>query len=84
MFCNKSRFSSRGLHAFRVALKNFLRFYAYISQIVRMFDTELHNTYLFCEYLQRLLPRNKTEQVNLDDQIVLVNIHFTRTLTSAV
>ncbi len=64
---------------FKDALKSFNRFYAYITQITRTFDKELHKTYLFTEYLAKLLPRRPSEKVNLDDKIQLeyTNIHQT-------
>jgi len=52
-------------------VKSFTRFYSYITQIIRLFDTQLHKTYLFTEYLGKVLPRNKSESVNLDDKIML-------------
>ena len=52
-------------------IKKFNRFYSYITQIVRLFDADLHKTYLFTEYFSRLLPMNKTEKANLDDKIML-------------
>ncbi|MCH5151550.1 MAG: type I restriction endonuclease subunit R [Clostridiales bacterium] len=69
---------------FRSALKNFLRFYAYVSQITRMFDAELHKAYLFCEYLFRLLPKRPHEKINLDDQILLVNSKLTETFSGSI
>jgi len=52
-------------------IKSFTRFYSYITQIIRLFDTQLHKTYLFTEYLAKVLPRYKSETVNLDDKIEL-------------
>lgn len=70
--------------AFRDALKNFLRFYAYITQITRMFDTDLHKTYLFCEYLFRLMPKTHRERISLDDQVILVNSKLTETFSGSI
>ncbi len=69
---------------FRSSLKNFLRFYAYITQITRMFDAELHKSYLFCEYLFRLLPKRPHERIDLDDQILLVNSKLTETFSGSI
>lgn len=71
-------------YTFRTALKCFLRFYAYITQITRMFDKDLHKTYLFCEYLYRLLPKKHKEQVNLDDEIVLLNSSLRETFSGCI
>ena len=70
--------------SFRLSLKNFLRFYAYITQITRMFDTELHKSYLFCEYLFRLLPKRPHERIDLDDQVMLVNSKLTETFSGSI
>ena len=69
---------------FRSVLKNFLRFYAYITQIARMFDADLHKAYLFCEYLFRLLPKRAYARVDLSDQIVLVNSKLTETFGGSI
>lgn len=69
---------------FRLSLKNFLRFYAYVTQITRMFDTELHKSYLFCEYLFRLLPKRPHERIDLDDQVMLVNSKLTETFSGSI
>ena len=69
---------------FRLSLKNFLRFYAYVTQITRMFDAELHKSYLFCEYLFRLLPKRPHERIDLDDQVMLVNSKLTETFSGSI
>lgn len=70
--------------AFRSALKNFLRFYAYVTQIARMFDKDLHKSYLFCEYLLRLLTKRPHLKINLNDQIILVNSRLTETFSGSL
>lgn len=76
--------SEENQYAFRTALKNFIRFYAYITQVARMFDEDLHKTYLFCEYLFRLLPKRHVETVNLDDEVVLLNSSLTETFSGCI
>jgi len=65
-------------------LKSFNRFYSYITQIIRLFDTDLHKTYLFTEYLAKLLPRNKSETVNLDDKIKLEFSNLKETFSGSI
>ena len=77
-------FYNTGIATYISALKNFLRFYAYITQITRMFDAELHKSYLFCEYLFRLLPKRPHEKINLDDQVLLVNSKLTETFSGSI
>ena len=81
--CN-DMFYNTGIATYISALKNFLRFYAYITQITRMFDAELHKSYLFCEYLFRLLPKRPHEKINLDDQVLLVNSKLTETFSGSI
>lgn len=69
---------------FRAVLKTFLRFYAYVTQIARMFDADLHKAYLFCEYLFRLLPKRTYSHIDLDDQIALVNSKLTETFGGSI
>lgn len=68
----------------RVLIKNFCRFYAYITQIVRTFDAELYKSYIFAECLYRFLPRDKHEKVALDDKIALINNKLTETFSGEI
>lgn len=58
-------------YEFRVTLRNFNKWYNYITQLVRMFDKELHEESIFTKYLLNFIPKNKQEQVYLDDKIKL-------------
>jgi type I restriction enzyme R subunit len=48
----------------RRSMRNFCKWYRYVSQVVRMFDTELHQEYLYDSYLVQLLP---VEVVPMED-----------------
>ncbi len=56
---------------FKKGVRNFVKWYAYIIQIVRMFDKELHREYNFLTYLNKLLPNDVREGVHIDDKIKL-------------
>jgi len=58
-------------YEFKTTVNNFTKWYAYISQIVRMYDIELHKEYIFLKYLKKLLPRAKEANIDLDDKIKL-------------
>ncbi|AJG95830.1 type I restriction endonuclease subunit R [Bacillus tropicus] len=58
-------------YEFRVTLRNFNKWYNYISQLVRMFDEELHEESIFTRYLLSFIPKNKQEKVHLEDKIKL-------------
>lgn len=61
---------------FRSIIKNFIRFYAYMAQIERTFDKELYKTFVFCEKLYKLLPKNAHEIVDITDKVMLTHQHF--------
>lgn len=58
-------------YEFRVTLRNFNKWYAYITQLARMFDKELHEEYIFTTYLIRFIPKVSKEKVDLSDKIKL-------------
>ena len=55
----------------RFNIRAFNRFYAYMAQIARTFDRELFKTYIFCEFLFRLLPKTPHEKFDLDNKLSL-------------
>ena len=63
----ETRFAVRG------KIKNFIRFYAYMAQIARTFDRSLMKSYIFTDYLNRVLPKNPREKVDLEKKVRLVN-----------
>lgn len=56
---------------FRRLIRSFVKWYNYITQIVRMFDRDLHKEYTFCSYLARLLPGDKEDIWDLGDKVKL-------------
>ncbi len=56
---------------FRRLVRNFVKWYNYITQIVRMFDRDLHKEYIFCSYLAHLLPGDDNEVWELGDKVTL-------------
>lgn len=63
----ENRFKVRSL------IKNFIRFYAYMAQVVRTFDKELYRSYIFAEFLYKFIPKTSHEKVNLENKIALIN-----------
>ncbi len=43
-------------YQFRKLCRTFVKWYEYITQIIRMFDKQMHDEYIFCSYWQRLYP----------------------------
>ena len=60
----------------RSLIKNFVRFYSYMAQVERTYDRSLYKTYIFCDLLFRLLPKNRHDKVDLNKQIQLINSHI--------
>lgn len=56
---------------YKKIVRNFVKWYSYITQISRMFDKGLHEEFTFCQYLAKLLPRATSKDVDLDDKLRL-------------
>lgn len=56
---------------FKADLQSFNRLYAFIIQVDRMFDKEMHEYYIFTKMLQKTLPKGPKEVIALDDKLVL-------------
>ena len=68
----------------RSLLKNFIRFYAYMAQVVRTFDRELYKTYIFAEYFYRIIPKNAHQKVDLSNKLALINNKLTETFSGSI
>ena len=58
-------------YQFRRQVRNLIKWYSYISQILRMFDEELQKEYVFCSYLIGLLPKDAEEPIDLNGKLKL-------------
>lgn len=56
---------------FKSVLQAFLRSYSFIVQVVRMMDKDIQEKYIFCKYLNQVLPREHSNGVNVDGKIEL-------------
>ncbi len=68
----------------RSLVKNFNRFYAYMAQVVRTFDRPLYKTYIYTEFLYKLLPKNPHEKIELEDKLALINNKLTETFSGSL
>jgi len=68
----------------RSLLKNFIRFYAYMAQVVRTFDRELYKTYIFAEFFYRIIPKNAHEKVDLSNKLALINNKLTESFSGSI
>ena len=58
-------------YSFRRLLRSFVKWYGYIAQIARMFDSEMHKEFVFCSYLLRLLPSEAVKMLDLESSLKL-------------
>lgn len=57
---------------YKKTIRNFVKWYSYITQISRMFDKQLHEEFTFCQYLEKLLPpATNAKDVDLEDKLKL-------------
>lgn len=63
--------NSEERYQFRRLVRSLIRWYSYVSQVTRMFDTDMHKEYLFLSYLIGLLPANVEDPVDLDGKLKL-------------
>lgn len=55
----------------RRTMRNFCKWYRYVSQIVRMFDKDLHTEYIYCSFLVKMLPEEIVVMANIKDMLKL-------------
>ena len=71
-------------YEFRRQIRSFVKWYNYITQIVRMFDKDLHKEYIFCSYLAHLLPGDEVEIWDLGNKVALEYYKLEETFTGSI
>lgn len=71
-------------YEFRRQVRSFVKWYNYITQIVRMFGKELHKEYIFCSYLAHLLPSDETDIWDLGNKVKLEYYKLEETFTGSI
>lgn len=71
-------------YQFRRQVRCFIKWYGYISQVVRMFDKDLHKEYVFCSYLLGLLPYEKTEMIDIESKLKLEYYKLQKTFEGTI
>ncbi len=56
---------------FKSLLHGFNRIYSFVIQVARMFDKDMQKLYVFTKFLAKVLPKDNSEKVNLDDALLL-------------
>lgn len=70
--------------SFRKEVKSFNRFYSYITQIAYMGDEELHKVYMYLRYVEKLLPKNKIDVIDLKGTVKLTYYNLKQTFDGSV
>jgi len=71
-------------YQFRRQVRSFIKWYGYISQVVRMFDKEMHKEFVFCSYLLRLLPTETVDMIDLEGKLKLEYYKLQKTFSGAI
>ena len=67
-YCQKS---DDERYKIRRTMRNFCKWYRYVSQVVRMFDKELHEEYVYCSFLVALLPEAPIQMADIEKMLTL-------------
>ena len=76
--------NSEERYQFRRLVRSLIRWYSYVSQVTRMFDSDMHKQYLFLSYLIDLLPAEVEEPVDLDGKLKLEYYQLKKTFEGQV
>jgi|SRR5680860_13770 len=55
----------------KTGLARFVRLYAFITQVCRMFDVEMQKFSVYAKFLLKLMPKGKIDKVIVDDRVLL-------------
>ena len=71
-------------YQFRKTCRTFVKWYGYITQITRMFDKDLHDEYIFCSYLARMVPPDPTVPFDLGNRVRLEYYNLEKTYEGSI
>ena len=55
----------------RRTMRTFCKWYKYVSQVVRMFDKDLHREYVYCSFLASMLPAETVQMADIEKMLKL-------------
>ena len=73
-----------GRYQFRRLCRTLIKWYGYISQVVRMFDKELHMEYVFLSYLIDLIPTESVQMIDLEGKLQLEYYKLQKTFEGSI
>ena len=68
----------------RLTVRNFVRAYAFVTQLVRLHDRELFSEYLYAGNLLKLLPVDRYKLPNIEEMIRLEYANLKETFSGAI
>ncbi len=71
-------------YLFRRDLRKLVKWYGYIAQVVRIFDKSLHEEFVFCLYLLKLIPPEPKEPIDLDGKLKLEYYKLQKTFEGTI
>ena len=71
-------------YQFRKLCRTFVKWYGYITQIARMFDKQMHDEYIFCSYLAKVVPADPTIPFDLGDRVKLEYYNLEKTYEGSI
>ena len=71
-------------YQFRKLCRTFVKWYGYITQIARMFDKQMHDEYIFCSYLAKVVPADPKIPFDLGDRVKLKYYNLEKTYEGSI
>ena len=71
-------------YQFRKTCRTFVKWYGYISQITRMFDKALHDEFVFCSYLAKIIPPDPSIPFDLGNKVKLEYYSLEKTFEGTI
>lgn len=63
--------SSDDRYQIRRTMRNFCKWYRYVSQVIRMFDKDFHKEFIYCSFLVGMLPEEVVSMENIEKMLSL-------------
>ena len=70
--------------SFKSLLHSFNRVYSFIVQVCRMFDKDMQKQFIYTKYLAKVLPKNNSEKINLNDALLLEYYKLQKTAEGSI
>lgn len=69
---------------FKTYLSRFIRVYSFITQVCRMFDGDMQKFFVYAKFLEKCLPKDNGEKVDISDKIMLEYYRLSKTSEGSI